>query len=94
MRRALSVLLAASMAALPAMAHASPPDPAWIAGLYDDGDQDDLITLAAWAIGATVAPPIGADAILRPVGALLSLELPAPASSAPSPVRSRAPPAP
>jgi hypothetical protein len=85
MRRALSVLLAASIAALPAMAHASPPDPAWIAGLYDDGDQDDLVCLAAWAIGATVAPP---------VGVLCSLERPAPASSAPSPARSRAPPIP
>ena len=37
------------------MAHASPPDPICIVGVYDDGDQDDLITLAAWATGATGA---------------------------------------
>ena len=92
MWRPLSVLLAASIAALPAMAHASPPDPAWIAGLYDDGDQDDLILLAAWAVGATVQPPVAADSTLCPVGTLFSLELPAPASGSPSPARSRAPP--
>ena len=93
MRRVLSVLLAASMAALPAMAHATPPDPAWIAGLYDDGDQDDLVSLAAWAIGATAAP-VAADAILRPAGALRPLELAARATSPPSAARSRAPPGP
>ena len=56
MRRTLSALVLASIAALPAMAHASPPDPIWIVGMYDDGDQDDLIALAAWASGGTGAP--------------------------------------
>jgi hypothetical protein len=92
MRRVLSALLVASIAALPAMAHASPPDPVWITGLYDDGDQDDLISLAAWAIGVTGAP-LDADATLYRVGALVPMQPRAPASSAPSAHRSRAPPA-
>jgi hypothetical protein len=93
MRRALSALVLASIAALPAMAHASPPDPTWIVGVYDDGDQDDLIALAAGATGATGAP-LDVHLILSPVESLPPVRDRAPAASAPSPVRSRAPPAP
>ena len=92
MRRALSALVLASIAALPAMAHASPPDPIWIGGLYDDGDQDELIALAAWATGATGAP-LTAHHTLSPAEGLPPYHDQAPAVSAPSPVRSRAPPA-
>jgi hypothetical protein len=93
MRRALSALVLASIAALPAMAHASPPDPSWIVGVYDDGDQDDLIALAAWATGATGAP-LDIHLTLVPVEGLLLVHDRAPAAGTPSPVRSRAPPAP
>jgi hypothetical protein len=93
MRRALAALVLASIGALPAMAHASPPDPIWIIGLYDDGDRDDLIALAAWATGATGAPP-DAHLTLFPAVGLPPVHDRAPAGSAPSPVRSRAPPAP
>jgi hypothetical protein len=92
MRRALSALVLASIAALPAMAHASPPDPSWIVGVYDDGDQDDLIALAAWATGATGAL-LDVHLTLSPVDALPAVHDPAPAAGAPCPVRSRAPPA-
>jgi hypothetical protein len=93
MRRALSALVLASIAALPAMAHASPPDPIWIVGVYDDGDQDDLIALAAWATGATGAP-LDVHLTFIPVEGLPPVREPAPAAGTPSPVRSRAPPAP
>ena len=93
MRRALSALVVASIAALPAMAHASPPDPSWIVGMYDDGDQDDLIALAAWATGATGAP-LDVHLILSLVEGLPPVHDAAPAVGAPCPVRSRAPPAP
>lgn len=93
MRRALSALVLASIGALPAMAHASPPDPIWIEGVYDDGDQDDLLALAAWATGASGAP-LDADITLFPVEGLSPVYDRAPAVSALSPVRSRAPPAP
>jgi len=93
MRRALSALVLASIAALPAMAHASPPDPIWIVGMYDDGDQDDLSALAAWASGGTGAP-LDVHLTLSPVEGLPPVRDPALAARAPSPVRSRAPPAP
>jgi hypothetical protein len=93
MRRAVSALVLASIAALPAMAHASPPDPSWIVGVYDDGDQDDLIALAAWATGATGAS-LDVHFTLSPVDSLPPVHDLAPAVGAPCPVRSRAPPAP
>jgi hypothetical protein len=34
----LSGLLLILASALPALAHASPPDPSWIPGIYDDAD--------------------------------------------------------
>ena len=92
MRRALSALVLASIAVLPAMAHASPPDPSWIVGVYDDGDQDDLIALAAWATGATGAPSTSTSPCPRRRSS--PVHEPAPAVGAPCPVRSRAPPAP
>ena len=92
MRRALSALVLATIAALPAMAHASPPDPIWIAGVYDEADQDDLIALAAWATGATGAT-LDVHLTLFPVEGLPAARVRAPAVGAPCPVRSRAPPA-
>ena len=35
-----------AMLALVPLAHASPPDPVWIAGIYDAGDSDDVILAA------------------------------------------------
>jgi len=32
-----------------ALAYASPPDPTWIAGIYDDDDGDDVIVSLTWA---------------------------------------------
>ena len=37
--------LCATLALVP-LAHASPPDPVWIAGIYDAGDSDDVILAA------------------------------------------------
>ena len=34
-----------------ALAYASPPDPAWIPGMYDDGDFDDVIVRVTSASG-------------------------------------------
>ena len=41
------------------LAHASPPDPTWLAGVYDQADFDDvvgLLTSALEATDSTVAP--------------------------------------
>ena len=44
-----------ALAVLTAMAYASPPDPAWVSGFFDDGDQDDVVVLVT-STGATVDP--------------------------------------
>jgi hypothetical protein len=52
MKRLLVVLLLLAPVALPGLAHASPPDPTWIQGIYDDGDGDDVVTLLVSGPGA------------------------------------------
>src|SRR5262245_55765837 len=37
--------------ALVPLAHASPPDPVWLAGIYDAGDSDDVIFAAVSLVG-------------------------------------------
>lgn len=51
--RLLAVALAALFLLLPVFAYASPPDPTWIGGYYDDGDYDDVVIL----ITAEPSPP-------------------------------------
>jgi hypothetical protein len=58
----LVVLLLGALLALAPLAHASPPDPTWIPGFYDDNDYDDVIlviTGAVTAVDSHVADPIG-----------------------------------
>ncbi|HYR70957.1 MAG TPA: hypothetical protein VEP12_06185 [Candidatus Acidoferrum sp.] len=51
MQRLLVVLLLLAPVALPGLAHASPPDPTWIPGIYDDADGDDIVSLIASGTG-------------------------------------------
>ncbi len=60
----LVVLLTSALTVLLPLAHASPPDPTWTGGLYDDGDYDDVVLAVTSAAGvaevgplALVAPP-------------------------------------
>ena len=55
MKRLLIVLLLLAPVALPGLAHASPPDPTWIHGIYDDDDGDSVVTLIA--SGTSIQPP-------------------------------------
>lgn len=41
----LAAVLLLAIAGLTALAYASPPDPSWIRGIYDDGDFDDVVVL-------------------------------------------------
>jgi len=50
--RVLLLLLVAFVAGLPSLAHASPPDPTWMGGLWDDADHDDVIALITSFDGA------------------------------------------
>jgi hypothetical protein len=44
--RLLIALGALAPGILPALAHASPPDPTWVSGIFDDADFDDVVALA------------------------------------------------
>jgi len=51
------------------LAHASPPDPTWLAGVYDQADFDDvvgLLTSAFEATDSTVAPEAGPCLVRAP----------------------------
>lgn len=56
--------IAVALVLLPAIAFASPPDPSWIVGIYDDADGDDIVTLIAQTAAAVatslvqISPPI------------------------------------
>src|SRR6266700_1075461 len=45
------------------LAHASPPDPTWIPGIYDRGDFDDAVLALLSIDGVTISPPaaLGSD---------------------------------
>jgi hypothetical protein len=52
-RVALAVLLLLAVGGLTPLAYASPPDPAWIRGIYDGADYDDVVDLVTSAAAAT-----------------------------------------
>ena len=76
------------------LAHAMPPDPSWIAGIYDGGDLDDLFALLLGSDGTVEGspekpghPPLQIIGSLSLLPAETAREVPYP------PARSRAPPA-
>lgn len=87
-------LVMIAQASLSAIAFASPADPSWISGIYDDADYDDVVALAATGTG-TVAPAM--PALLRPsplrLGRLPDCGEPAALVRSASALRPRAPPA-
>ncbi len=94
-RAPVALFLLAVLLALPVLAHASPPDPGWIPGFYDDNDYDDAILFIIGAVGAVdsgIVDPVG------PVVVCLGLIPPSkPRSSSGRPLESlstRAPPTP
>ena len=57
LQRSLVLLLVGAMVPLAPLAYASPPDPGWIAGFWDNGDYDDVVLLATSAVGTADAHP-------------------------------------
>jgi len=55
------------------LAHARPPDPVWIAGIYDEADLDDVVVAVASATGLETSGLSGkpVDAATRTVRPLL-----------------------
>ena len=93
-RGCLILLISAVLASIPTLAHASPPDPTWIPGIYDDADFDDVVGLVTSA--TALVEPMDAAA-LRLVSPPTSLEA-LPRESAPkrlsnATLHARAPPA-
>jgi len=53
--------LAALVVSVVCLAHASPPDPTWIPGIYDHGDFDDVVLALLFIDGVTISPPTAPD---------------------------------
>ena len=53
LRRSVLLLVVGAMLSLGVLAYASPPDPDWISGLWDNGDYDDIILLLTSGVGIT-----------------------------------------
>jgi hypothetical protein len=67
-RACLIGLISVVFVSIPTLAHASPPDPTWIPGIYDDADFDDVVGLVT-----------SAKALVEPMdAAALHLASPAP----------------
>jgi hypothetical protein len=64
-----TVLLALALGiVLPALAAASPPDPTWIPGVYDDADFDDIVIHIGFLAGICDAfgpAALAADSLVR-----------------------------
>ena len=90
----LSAMLLVLLIIIPVtLAHASPPDQTWLAGVYDQADFDDVVGLLTSALEATdsiVTPEAGPCLALAPklCPAMVARPATAPAYSAPL----RAPP--
>ena|SRR6267378_6807122 len=89
----LAIVLVALMLTLTTLAYAEPPDPTWIAGLWDDDDFDNVVEYITSAAGL-LHTPVACE--LRPValpGALRASGFQAVAVSVPRSASSpRAPP--
>ena len=59
---ALALLVLGMLAGIVPLAHASPPDPTWIAGFYDDADFDDVV-LAIVSADVAASPTTRAVAV-------------------------------
>src|SRR5882724_3938000 len=68
-RRCLIVLILAVLTVISSLAYASPPDPSWISGIYDDADFDDVVGLVTSAT-ALVGPADPAALHRFPPGSL------------------------
>ena len=72
------------------LAYASPPDPTWLAGVYDQADFDDVIGLLTSALDATdstAAPEAGACFALVPKLSVATVACPSSAPAYSPPLR-------
>ncbi len=93
LRRLIVPITFITLVALRALAYASPPDPSWIDGIWDDSDFDDVVNLITHSSSASdphlpVTPTPG-TAIISLYPAIDDKPITAPTISV---VQSRAPP--
>src|SRR5438876_12137710 len=91
-RVSLAMLLFAAVVVLPALAHARPPDPSWVAGFWDDADYDDVVLAVNGMAGAAHYTP---DAVPNPSPCVVGVTPPRRRIVQPPPLASfptRAPP--
>src|SRR5262249_16515523 len=85
--------LASLLALLTALAHASPPDPSWIHGVYDDDDHDDVVVRVTASTGAVEQFPLNVCTISIVFARLHHTKEGPLSSEVPSILHARAPPA-
>ena len=51
------VLVVAALLTLPSLAQASPPDPTWIGGLWDDADYDNVVIVVTASVASMTLWP-------------------------------------
>jgi len=90
---ALALLVLGLLAGLVPLAHASPPDPTWIAGFWDDADFDDVVVAIVSAV-VTASPTTLAVAAPEPCGQRLPRARPVVREHRPRLTASRSPPLP
>ena len=54
----IATFVAACVLLVAPLAHATPPDPGWIAGYWDDADADHAISLVASCVGTMDVPRV------------------------------------
>lgn len=92
-RRWLPFLLVALLGTLLPLAYASPPDPSWVAGLWDNGDHDDaVIAVVDTAESIAIATPVAIVLVAAVVALALAPEPAAPPTALAPTYRGRAPP--
>ena len=50
-RRLLAFLVVFAIGSLAVLAHASPPDPDWVSGFWDNGDYDNVVVMVTSGVG-------------------------------------------
>jgi len=68
--RLVAALLLGTVAMLVPLAYSAPPHPTWIDGVWDDADQDDVVSLITSHAGTT-GPQLAHEGTIHVVAAIL-----------------------
>lgn len=91
--QSLAAVIAIALLALRSLAFASPPDPSWIPGFWDDADYDDVINLiTSTPASPTSHPPVVPSPGINVVSLITAIDDQQVAAPAPLVLQPRAPP--